>query len=182
MAISRNNILFLLNKVVPLLEELGIQWWLGRGVLRNFYLTGKVGDKNSDLDFHIWDRNKQILREKLEPIFSSEGYTMDDFWYKIAFYKPKLPAQHEFFVEFMLLFEDSNNQGLVYHSRDKEKKYARESCFSNYDTIQINDTNVKIPVNVELYFLGTYGPNWKDNSLNDKNFQSTPSLFNDLDF
>lgn len=180
MAIKRENILYVLNKVVPLLEELGIDWWLGRGVLRNFYLTKEVGDQNSDLDFHIWSGDKQNLKEKLEPIFSEKGYQVHAPEYKIAFYKP--PTEHEFFVEFMLLFEDPDNSKLVYHARRNDKKYAPKSCFSGYDIIQIENIKTRIPVKVESYFLGTYGPNWKNNSLNDKNFQSAPGLFNDLDF
>lgn len=181
MAISRNNILYLLSKVVPLLEELGIHWWLGRGVLRNFYLTKEIGDKNSDLDFHIWVKDKPILRERLVPIFSNEGYTIDEQVYKIAFYKPQ-GNSHDFFVEFMFLFDDPNDPEIVYHSRNNGNKYAPKSCFSGYDVIQVENIRTRIPVKVDEYLLGTYGPNWKNNDLNDKNFQSTPSLFNDLDF
>lgn len=176
MAISRNNILYLLNKVVPLLEELGIHWWLGRGVLRNFYLTNDIGDKNSDLDFHIWDKDKQALKEKLMPIFTKEEYKIQEPWYKLAFYKP--PEDHEFFVEFMLLFEDRNYPEVVYHSRNSDNKYAPKNCFSGYENIQINDIRVKIPINVDQYFLGTYGPNWRNNDANGKQFHSTPDIFN----
>lgn len=176
MAISKNNIIYLLNKVVPLLKELNISWWLGRGVLRHFHLTREVGDKNSDLDFHIWDKDKQILREKLIPIFSTEGYTTHEPWYKLAFFKPS--TDHEFFIEFMFLFEYADSPGLVYHSRDKDKKYAPKVCFSNYKIIEIENIKLRIPVSVEQYFLGAYGPNWKNNNPNDKEFQSTPSIFN----
>lgn len=136
MAISRNNILYLWKKATSLLGELNISWWLGRGVLRNFYLTKEIGDKNSDLDFHIWSEDKRILKAKLEPVFSSEGYQVQDPDYKIAFYKP--PEKHEFFVEFMLLIEDPSNPEFVYHARRNDKKYAPKVCFSGYETIQID--------------------------------------------
>lgn len=175
MAIKESNILYLLKMVVPILNRLSIPWWLARGVLRNFYLTNRIGDQNSDLDFHVLFKDMPIIKETFVPLFGSEEYKVDEDFYKLAFYKP--PEQHEFFVEFMTIFEYPEKPELVYHSRKYDKKYAPKICFSNYQTIQIEGIGVRVPANTEQYFLGTYGPCWWRNDPNDKNFNSTPDVF-----
>jgi hypothetical protein len=72
--IPNENILRLIEKVVPLLNESGVEYWIGRGVLGDFLVNGKLKCQHSDVDFHIWEKDKEILKHKLIAEFKNDGF------------------------------------------------------------------------------------------------------------
>lgn len=177
MPIPSENISYLIKKVKPLLNECEIPYWLGRGVLRNFYINKKIGDQQSDLDFHVWIEDSHILKQVLIPIFKKENFSVDDKEYKLAFYRPH--GNHEFFIEFMYLFREEENPEIVYHARaGTNKRYCPKACFSSeVELINIGDIGIRIPNFVEQYLRGIYGKNWDKNSKGDKEATSSPEMF-----
>jgi len=174
------NISGAISETLPLLNDTGIDYWLGRGVLRNLYIRGTIGRSNSDLDFHVWEEDSAKVKNKLFPFFGSihSNLCVDERNYKLAFYTPEKNKRHDFFVEFMFLFRDSGGD-FVYHERLEDgKKYANAECFSPNRLlyIQHNSQLIRVPALVDEYLLGTYGPRWRENIRDDKHFNSTPEF------
>lgn len=180
-AISSKNILFLIQKAIPILDECGIPFWLGRGVLRNFYINNEIGEENSDVDFHVWDRDKKILTKAFAPIFEKEGYKKDDPSYKLAFRKPD--KNPEYYLEFMYLFCDKENPNIIYHERvGDNKRYCPKICFSAQirKFIEIKRNKIRVPAFTEQYLRGAYGENWIKNDKSDKETKSSPEMFKEF--
>src|SRR6185369_10023998 len=116
-----SNISALLHQIIPLLEELGVNFWLGRGVLRHWILQKEIGDKQSDLDFHIWEKDKDILKRLVK---SFAGYNFSTKHYKSTLTNRDEKLQ----VEFMYLWNYSANPNLVYHERRNGKFYFPADC------------------------------------------------------
>lgn len=179
------NITNVLSVVIPKLDSTEVDYWLARGVLRNLYITGNVGDKNSDLDFHIWEKDRHNVRDVLQPLFISqyEDLVIEEKDYKLAFYTPANDNRHEFFVEFMFLFADESNDKYVYHSRADGKRYSKALCFASErkEYLRYEDTFLRIPTLTGDYLLGTYGPEWFKNLKESKGFKSTPEFLEEYD-
>ena len=174
------NISETLTKIIPLLDSTGIEYWLARGVLRNLYLRGVTGGSNSDLDFHIWEKDSKIVEEKLLPIFMSDhpNLVTERKDYKLAFYTPLEKDRHDFFVEFVFTNIDSDDSRFAYHARADGKRYANAECFSHLRHMYIEHGGhlIRIPALPNEYLLGTYGPEWAKNLMKSKAFKSTPEF------
>ncbi len=154
--IPNKNILELIDKVMPLLKESGIPYWLGRGVLGDYLVNGELKCKHSDVDFHIWEKDKEILKQKIIPKFKGDGFdAISNETYKLAFRKPI--DKPEYFLEFMYIFEDTNPE-IVYHETYGEKRRCPKQCFSKAEnkTIKINNHEIPIPSCMEEYFSQIY--------------------------
>lgn len=168
------NIIKLLSEVVPWLEESGIDYWLGRGVLRHWTLTKEIGDGQSDLDFHVWERDKNVLG-KLQQFYSN--YEFHTRSYKTTFTNRENQSQ----IEFMYLWKYPANPDLVYHERDhgKYKFYFPSECVQSFEIIEIDGIKVRTPVHIEKYISGLYGPDWRGDKKEDKNnnpFVNNPEM------
>lgn len=154
--LNEEDIKKLLLIVKPHLESLKIEYWLGRGVLRQYYLTGKVGDKQSDLDIHIWEKDKEKVRTKFGPILKKLNFNMNDKEpYKLAF----VNDNNHWIIEFMYLFHDKNNNNIVYHTRRNGVHLeCPKQCFETTDTkIKIEGIEFNSPSHTALYLRGVYG-------------------------
>lgn len=169
------QILEALKTTIPLLDSTGVNYWLARGVLRNLYIRNKIGGSNSDLDFHIWKKDSEVVKAKLLPAFSAiyDDLEIQEKDYKLAFFTPVKVKFHDFFVEFMFLNPDDD---FVYHERMDGARYANAECYSSerHVYLQYNEQLIRIPALVEEYLFGTYGPRWRENRMDDKVFKSTP--------
>jgi|SRR3989344_4610150 len=172
------NISKTLTEIIPLLDSAGIEYWLARGVLRNLYLRGVIGDSNSDLDFHIWEKDSKIVEEKLLPVLMADhpNLIIEHKDYKLAFYTPLEKERYDFFVEFMYLNKPVD--GFTFHERHNGRKYANTECFKSDRKLYIEYEGqlLRIPALVHEYLLGTYGPRWRENRGEDKHFNSTPEF------
>lgn len=166
--IPNENILELIKKVKPLLDQCDIPYWLGRGVARDLMVNKELKGDHSDLDFHVLAKDKEILKQKMMPIFSGEGYLSEpkEEDYKLAF---KKPANHPtYYIEFPYIFNDEENPAMAYHLSCGKKRYCPKKCFnlSKIETIKINGTEVRIPALPEKYFSGIYSDqNWKNECI-----------------
>lgn len=151
--LNEDDIKQLLLLVKPHLESLKIDYWLGRGVLRQQYLTGQVGDRQSDLDVHIWAEDREKVREKLGHIFSSLNFNENNNEpYKLAYAND----ENDRIVEFMLLFRDGD---AVYHTRRNGVHLAcPKKCFETTDAkIEVAGVQFNAPAYIEEYLKGVYG-------------------------
>lgn len=151
--LNENDIKQLVLIVKPQLENLQIDYWLGRGVLRQQYLTGQVGDKQSDLDIHIWAKDREVVREVLGPIFASLNFNENNNEpYKLAYAND----ENHRIVEFMLLFEDAE---VVYHTRRNGVHIeCPKKCFETIDAkIEIAGIKFNAPAYIDEYLKGVYG-------------------------
>lgn len=163
MSIPNENIIFLTNKVKPLLDECRIPYWLGRGIVADILVNGEIKCKHSDVDFHIMAKDSTILKEKLIPEFEKEGdYITEDRKYKLAFYKPA--NNPSYYVEFPYIFEDENDSKVVYHESCGKKYYCLKECFNleKVEKIKINEIEFRIPTPTEQYLRDIYNDdNWR---------------------
>ena len=145
------NIINVLSVVIPKLDSTEVDYWLARGVLRNLYITGNVGDKNSDLDFHIWEKDRHKVKDILQPLFMSKykDLVIEEKDYKLAFYTPA-----------------------------DGRRYSKALCFApeRKEYIKYGDSFLRIPALTGDYLLGTYGPEWFKNLKESKGFKSTPEF------
>jgi hypothetical protein len=162
-SIPNENIFELIKKVKPLLDKYGVSYWLGRGVLGDFLANNTIKCKHSDVDFHIWGKDKEILKNILIPEFVKDNYDPIDRGHKLAFRKPI--DEPKYFLEFMYLFPCEDDSRLVYHTANGKKCYCPATCFSEKENnfIEISNNKIRIPNNIEDYFRMVYEKdNWRD--------------------
>jgi hypothetical protein len=153
--LNETDIRELLMIVKPALESLKIDYWLGRGVLRQQYLTGSVGDKQSDLDIHIWAMDRSVVKDKFAPILASLGFNINDNEpYKLAFANDN----NDWIIEFMLLFTDEDNSEVVYHTRRNGVHLeCPKRCFeTTSNKIEISGIEFNAPNHINEYLFGVY--------------------------
>ena len=166
MPIPNENIMFLIDKALPLLKESGISYWLGRGVLGDFLENGELKCAHSDVDFHVWGKDQEILKKIMNPVFDNDKFKKIDEKHKLAFEKTSNGTV--FLLEFMYLFDDEN-VGYVYHISCNKKCVCPKYCFpkNGGKTKKIGNRNIPIPSNIEEYFSQVYKNNqWREKYKN----------------
>jgi hypothetical protein len=159
--LAEQEILELLKLIKSPLDGAHIPYWLGRGVFRHLYLHGVVGDRQSDIDIHIWREDSDRVKTALSNALV--GFNPADPEYKLAFTKD-LANNKQQIIEFMYLDFEQRDPDLVYHKRAENMKlYCPKECFprENVKTIRIGNIEFRVPSLAERYFEGTYGLGWK---------------------
>lgn len=151
--LNETDIKQLLQIVKPHLDTLEVEYWLGRGVLRQVFLTGHVGDKQSDLDIHIWTEDREKVRQKVGPVLTKLGFNENNNEsYKLAYTND----DNGRIVEFMLLFRDGD---VVYHTRRNGVRLeCPKRCFeTTNEKIEVAGILIPAPAFTVEYIGNVYG-------------------------
>lgn len=150
--LNETDIKKLLEMVKPLLDNLQIDYWLGRGVLKQVYLTGEVGNMQSDLDIHIWAEDRNKVKQKLGPILAKFNFNENNNeQYKLAY----TDGKNHWVIEFVLLFQDGD---IVYHTkRNGVHLECPKKCFdATNEKIEVAGVQINAPAFIEDYIKGIY--------------------------
>lgn len=143
---------YVLSYVIEALDDVGCRYWLARGTFRHFFLTGSIGDQQSDIDFHLMAEDVPQIEEKLKQEMEKRQFTMHRRRpYKIAFEHTSTGIQ----VEFVLLFPCG--EGLVYHQSRSRRLICDANLFGEKRMMMFGQ-NVRVPD--EQYLEQIYGWDW----------------------
>jgi hypothetical protein len=160
---SESEIKDCLLDLLSVISSKDFDWWLGRGLVRNYYLNHQIGNKQSDVDVHVWAKDKdRIIREIEKPLLRL-GYALveePDRPYKFTFEDKKNK-----YIEFIMLYPVEG--GYIHRRKEGPKGPHPKNCFSGYDVMNIEGLVLKVPKDLDQYLDTTY-PKWKSNDKNRK--------------
>ena len=145
-----------LGEVVRVLEADGINYWLGRGLFRQFALKKNFGDRQGDIDFHILRDEQPALHgvvKQLEMI-GYEVISTPDQAHKLAM----ITGAAE--VEFVFLERDGD---LLWHRAGWPNR-KRYSCLARaFGNRRIEMFGIQVRVPDEEYLPAVFGRSWRKN-------------------
>lgn len=146
-----------LKEVVDLLVAHGLRYWLGRGRFQWFVVHHKVGEHESDIDFHLFREDERVLRSLL-PEFRARHYgiTDDRSRHKISLAKTGVA------VEFVFLDLDTTGKGVRYHETafPLRKRFLCPNDVFKDRMVTIGGVLVRVPE--EEYLTCVFGPRWRE--------------------
>ena len=146
----------ILREVVSELDSSGMNYWLGRGVFRNWTINQEFGYKQGDIDFHILREEVAKLRGMLDRL-NKKGYRVistPEQTHKITILKENVQ------VEFVFLERDGN---LLWHQAGFPGKKRYDCPGTAFGDRRVNIFGVSVRGPDEEYLPAVFGPDWRRN-------------------
>lgn len=133
----------------------GLRYWIGRGVFRRGELHGEFGDKQDDIDVHVFREDEPTLWEAIDAL-SVHGFT------EVAWDGPdyKVPlARAGVAVEIQFLELDGDVRWYRAGGHGQKRFEAPASAFGDR-RIAISGVPVRVPT--RAYLATVYGDGWEN--------------------
>lgn len=154
-----NEAIEIVKEITALLERYGVNYWICRGLLRHFMVTGAFGEIQSDIDFHIWATEQDKLLQMRDKLATLGYQVLNRQNYKIAFYKMVDSERIE--IEFVFLFINERNNEKTWHQSRGNMFCCPTDVFNNAESKDFYGTQVRVPSPPEKYLEEVYGSNWR---------------------
>jgi hypothetical protein len=144
-----------LLEVATEFKQLGLKYWIGRGIFRHWTLRHEFGDEQDDIDFHVLRREESEIQLLVDGLCGKgfEKVRWNDRGYKIPLMKVKVPVE--------LIFLEPEGKTFWFRGGGHgQKRYTCPASVFADRRIEICGAELRVPS--RRYLPSVYGPDWKD--------------------
>ncbi len=146
-----------LHELVHCLESAGVNYWLGRGLFRQFTLHKNFGDRQGDIDFHVL-REEHARLQSVVTDLTDKGYELisgPEHGHKVTIRKRGVK------VEFVFLERDGD---ILWHQAGWPRRKRYDSPARAFGDRRVEMFGVSVRVPNEEYLPAVFGSGWRKNT------------------